>query len=963
VEKLLSLSLSGLVTGAIYSILASGLVLTYITSGIFNFAHGAVAFTTAYLYYQLNTGLGVPIVPALIIAVFLFAPLLGILLDRILLRRLATAPVYARIVGTIGLLVALPNLVQWLVVSVGNDALDLGLKGNEDLNSGLPAAGAGPTPPHQYRLMHGVVLDTNQIAVFVVAALAAILLWLVISHSRAGLEMRAVVDRETLAGLRGVNAARTSALAWVMSMTLAGLAGVLIAPLFQLQDTLITLVVLGSLAAVVLGGLRSIPIAFAGGLLLGIAQNLFAGYSTDFLPSWLNRLSGLQAAVPYVLVIVFLLVFARDRSRRAGSVADERPRPDHRAGLPAWRRRLPWTVFAIGLIAFSLQWLSPSWLQADAYDQTVIAQAIVMGIIFLSFVVVTGMGGMVSLAQATFVTAGGFAAGWALNRDWGVNIPGIATHGQVNFVWALVIGTLAAAALGALIAMPVTRLGGVALALGTLALAFFCSNVPFATDAVGKAQLGWTMRAPTLDVWGLNWVHDILIKGDQPKIDLSQLPDQILVFLVLFGLLTLVIHALQRSASGRAMLAVRSSEVAAEASGVRANRTKIMMFALSAGIAGFGGVLLGLFSFSFSNTSAPPYVGLFWLALAVTFGIRRPAGALLAGFALAVGPAIFHWIANSALLGGGTVSALIASIYFVPILSGIGAIQLALEPDGILALVGQQRLRKQRDKRRGAAAPPEVVETARDGRISTPAGDGEAPLADATLAVDGIVAGYGDAEVLHGIRLGLEAGKVVALLGANGAGKSTLCSVAAGLVDPTAGTVTFAGDDITRTASYERARAGLLLVPEARGIFPGLTVEENLTVLLRDPALRQKAFDRFPILSERRRQLAGQLSGGEQQMLSLAPALADPPKVLIADEPTLGLAPLAAEAVMAAILELRDAGTAVLLVEEHAQNALKVADTLVFMELGTIVWHGPREEADMELLASAYLGSGSTGTH
>ena len=94
-------------------------------------------------------------------------------------------------------------------------------------------------------------------------------------------------------------------------------------------------------------------------------------------------------------------------------------------------------------------------------------------------------------------------------------------------------------------------------------------------------------------------------------------------------------------------------------------------------------------------------------------------------------------------------------------------------------------------------------------------------------------------------------------------------------------------------------------------------------------------------------------------MLSLAPALADPPKVLIADEPTLGLAPLAAEAVMQAILELREAGTAVLLVEEHAQNALKVADTLVFMELGTIVWVGPREEADMELLASAYLGSAS----
>ena len=145
-----NLVFSGLVTGAIYSIMASGLVLTYTTSGIFNFAHGAVAFATAYLYYQLNTGLGVPIVPALIISVFIFAPLLGLLLDRILLRRLAQAPVYARIVGTIGLLVALPALIQWLVVAVGNDVLDLGLKGNEALNEGLPVPGVGPTPHDTY---------------------------------------------------------------------------------------------------------------------------------------------------------------------------------------------------------------------------------------------------------------------------------------------------------------------------------------------------------------------------------------------------------------------------------------------------------------------------------------------------------------------------------------------------------------------------------------------------------------------------------------------------------------------------------------------------------------------------------------------------------------------------------------------------------------------------------------------
>jgi ABC-type branched-subunit amino acid transport system ATPase component len=177
------------------------------------------------------------------------------------------------------------------------------------------------------------------------------------------------------------------------------------------------------------------------------------------------------------------------------------------------------------------------------------------------------------------------------------------------------------------------------------------------------------------------------------------------------------------------------------------------------------------------------------------------------------------------------------------------------------------------------------------------------------------------------------------------------------MVDASLGKVFLEGRDITDAEPFRRARDGVLLVPEARGIFPGLTVEENLTVLLRDEKLRKNAYERFPILSERRKQVAGLLSGGEQQMLSLAPALADPPIVLIADEPTLGLAPLAAEAVMDAILELRDRGCAVILVEEHAQNALRAADTLAFMELGTIVWTGPRADADLQRLTSAYLGS------
>jgi ABC-type branched-subunit amino acid transport system ATPase component len=305
------------------------------------------------------------------------------------------------------------------------------------------------------------------------------------------------------------------------------------------------------------------------------------------------------------------------------------------------------------------------------------------------------------------------------------------------------------------------------------------------------------------------------------------------------------------------------------------------------------------------------------------------------------------------------------SVYFVPILSGLGAIGLAQEPDGILALVGNTKLQRKRKKERVARIASAEAE-AHGGVVPThelthtgdsPAGDRvRSPHMNATFAMEGIVAGYGDVEVLHDVEIALESGKVVALLGANGAGKSTLCSVAAGLVAPMLGTVTMEGADVTTVPMFQRARDGLLLVPEARGIFPGLTVEENFTVLLRSEELREKAYDRFRILKDRRKQPAGLLSGGEQQMLSLAPALANPPKVLITDEPTLGLAPLASEEVMRAILELRDLGSAVLLVEEHAHHALQVADTLAFMELGTVVWSGPREQADMEALSALYLG-------
>jgi branched-subunit amino acid ABC-type transport system permease component/ABC-type branched-subunit amino acid transport system ATPase component len=963
VTKFLNLSLSGAVTGAIYSIMASGLVLTYSTSGIFNFAHGAIAFAAAYLYYQLNTGQGLPIVPSVIIVAFIFTPLLGLLLDRVLLRRLAQAPVYARVVGTIGLLVALPNLVQWIVVTLGNGVFHLGLAGNEAANNGLDVPGIGPNPAHVYHPRPGVALNSDQLAIFVVAAIAAIGLWYVMRRTRVGLEMRAVVDRESLAGLRGVNAARTSAFAWLLTMVLAGLGGILIAPLFELTDYTFTLVVLGSLAAAVLAGLRSIPIAFAGGLAIGIVQNLVAGYADSIFPKFIADLTGLRSAVPYLLVIVVGLVIGRDRARRDAAMAGDLPPPDHRAGMSALRRRLPWMIFIVAVMGYALHWFGIGTLQANDYAQTVIAQSLAVAIIFLSFVVVTGMGGMVSLAQATFVTAGGFAAGWALSRGWGFQFPGLTSPtGQLNFVWAVIIAAVVAAVVGALIALPATRLGDVYLAIWSLAAAFFISLVVFGYDPIGKGQLGWNIRAPSINMIPVNWVNGLLVQHPLPwhvkatPIDFSQVPEQIVLFFAVFGLIAWLIHRLQHSPSGRAILAVRSTEGGAAAAGIQTNRTKIMIFAFSAAIAGVGGVLLGLFSFTVSNTTAPPLVGLYWLALAVLFGVRRPGGALLAGFAFAGGTAIFHWLAQA--VPGGAVNTMVASPYFVPILSGMGAIQLARQPDGILALAGHQRLAKRRAKEREvhlAAAELALHDGDPSSAVTAPAPITIA-LTAARFVIDDVVAGYGDAEVLHHAGITVEAGTIVALLGANGAGKSTMCGVAGGLIEPTQGRVLIDGIDVSALPPHRRASAGLFVVPEARGVFPGLTVEENLAITLRGNVDRDRVYERFPALANRRRTLAGVLSGGEQQMLSLAPALVDPPKVLVTDEPTLGLAPLAVDTMLEALVEVRDQGAAILLVEEHTGNALRIADQVVFMRLGTIMWTGATTDVDAELLGATYLG-------
>lgn len=240
---------------------------------------------------------------------------------------------------------------------------------------------------------------------------------------------------------------------------------------------------------------------------------------------------------------------------------------------------------------------------------------------------------------------------------------------------------------------------------------------------------------------------------------------------------------------------------------------------------------------------------------------------------------------------------------------------------------------------------------------------GEQMSADPVLRAEQLDIRYGASRVIFDVSLALSSGSMVTLLGPNGAGKSTLSRALSGLVPVTAGRILYGGVDITGWPAHRRQRSGLTYIPEGRGIFPGLSVFDNLRMAVRQAggrAEREKAIawveEQFPVLGGRRWQRAGSLSGGEQQMLALARALAVQPKVLIADEMSLGLAPMVVDTVFETLARARQSGIAVLLVEQFVHRALAMADDCVILSRGQVSWSGPASEADAEVL-DRYLGN------
>jgi branched-chain amino acid transport system ATP-binding protein len=242
------------------------------------------------------------------------------------------------------------------------------------------------------------------------------------------------------------------------------------------------------------------------------------------------------------------------------------------------------------------------------------------------------------------------------------------------------------------------------------------------------------------------------------------------------------------------------------------------------------------------------------------------------------------------------------------------------------------------------------------------------PGAVALLELRDVDAAYGPFRAIFGVSFTLYPGRVLALLGSNGSGKTTIARVSSGLLAPTTGTVWFDGDDVTGWRPFRYARLGIVHAPEGRSVFASLSVEENLALTFERTRGRSgvgaalaQAYELFPRLGERRRQTAGTLSGGEQRMLSLARVLVEQPRLLIADELSLGLAPIVVDEVYRTLERIRDAGTTLLIVEQHVQHALAIADDAIVLVKGEVAYSGPVSELGDLHARVLGVGGGTAG--
>jgi branched-chain amino acid transport system permease protein len=562
-----------LTAGSIYAIAASGLVVTYTTSGVFNFAQGAIGMIMAFLYWEVRIHHGWPAWIAIIFVVLIVAPLFGAFVDWSLMRRLVDTPLVVKLVVTIGLMFFLMGLASTIW----------------DENS------ISPPPPEFFADKHGidigdVVLTWHRFITIVVAILVAVFLRLLLYRSRTGVAMRAVVDNRELAALHGVRPGRISSLAWALGSSMAAIAGILLAPNVGLRVDVLTLFIVDAFAAAIIGRLRSLPWTFVGGLIIGVTQS----FALNFL-HWGGRWGTASTAIPAVILFVALLALPEARLEVGRLV------PKYRVPkLPSWRR----SVVGMAVLVFVVVLLA-NFGGLDTTNLRRLTLALITALIMLSLVPLTGWAGQISLAQITFVGVGAFAM---------AEVAGDAASwlGPGNPL-GLLVAAAAAVPFGVLMALPALRLQGLYLALASMAFAVMAIPLFFAQPEI----LGTNGRKlVTPRFLGINF--------DDPA--------NFLVFAAIaFAVLGLFVVWLRRGRFGRRLLAMRDSPAASATIGVNLVWTKLLVFGLAAAIAGFAGGLLGTFRGTVGSTDFVMLLGIPFLLLLVVGGVGTVSGALIGG--------------------------------------------------------------------------------------------------------------------------------------------------------------------------------------------------------------------------------------------------------------------------------------------------------------------------------------------
>ena len=878
-DVFLQFTVVGIATGCIYALTATGLTVTYITSGTFNFAHGAVGMIAAFTYWELTVEGGWPQLPAVLAVLLVLAPVMGLLIEQ-LMRRLHGAPTEVTLVISLGILLALIGVAQTRWDPGEARVLTEFFAGN-------------------HVAILGVNITYHQFIVVITTIAVVIGLRLFLYNTRAGIALRAVVDAPDVAALNGAAPDRVSQMGWVIGAMLASLAGVLLAPILGAVDIIfLTLLVINGYAAAIVGRLRSLPLTFGGGLALGLIES----YSIEFSPQ--NLVSDLHVALPILFLFLMLLLVPEARLS-VGRTATRRP-----LRIPSLRQSVIAAVAFVGVA-----WVVSGFLSTR--DQLTMGRGVILTIVMLSLVLLTGYGGQISLCQLTFVGVGAFAMGK------------VAGGGSVI---GLVAAVGLSAVVGALVALPALRLRGLYLALSTFAFAQVMTALFFKNDEVFGQ--GGALKVGRVSFLGVS------LKSGRAYF----------VFLVIVLAIAAVgVLAIRRSSFGRRLVAMSDSPAACATVGMSLTTTKLLVFAASAGLAGLGGALYGGNQGSVGSFDFEVLLSLVLLLQMVIWGVDSVLGVVIAGSLIALFPTIEKYFPG---LRSGSLQYLA---------TGVGVILLSRQPGGIVRMIGDRlnQIRSRLEARRVVDAA-DAIDLRPRPRPRPRSVDDATPVGVPALELRNIKAGYGGIEVVHGVDLVVPQASVFALLGPNGAGKSTLLKVASCQKAPTEGCVHISGVHVNGASPEAIARLGVCTIPEGRGIFANLTVVENLRMMTfregTNPSdVEERAMARFPALRDKRQRIAGTLSGGEQQMLAMARAVATEPSLLLLDEISMGLAPLIVAQLYDLVGHLAAEGFALLIVEQFAHTALQFADYAAVMTHGQIRVMG--EAADVApAVEDAYFG-------